>query len=142
MEDEYPRPLVIEAETPSAHQWLAAMRAQFSASDSYIAQRNFIFNNGDVEACRRLIRAGEYDFLRRLPIRVDITAPAEWWRELNAYVDNVYIVNGTLIMEYRAARIMYHALRRDIPLSDEWWQIFKWLESVEHSWLITDEEGL
>ena len=142
MEDEYPRPLVIEAETPSPRQWLQAMKEEFgSESDSYIASRKFIFNNNDIARCRLLLDKGEDGFLDRLPILVEITAPAEWWRELNAYVDNVYIVNGTLIMEYRAARIMYHALRRDIPLSDEWWQILKWLESVEHSWLITDIIG-
>jgi hypothetical protein len=59
------------------------------------------------------------------------------WRGLLQLVSAGWIYRRTVATNYQAARAMYHA--RKSHREGEWRDFCKWLETIEHSWIITEE---
>ncbi len=59
------------------------------------------------------------------------------WRGLLQLVSAGWIYRRTIATNYQAARAMYHA--RKSHREGEWRQFCGWLETIEHSWIITEE---
>ena len=59
------------------------------------------------------------------------------WRGLLQLVSAGWIYRRTVATNYQAARAMYHA--RKSHREGEWRQFCAWLETIEHSWIITEE---
>jgi hypothetical protein len=59
------------------------------------------------------------------------------WRGLLQLMPAGWIYRRTVATNYQAARAMYHA--RKNHREGEWRDFCKWLETIEHSWIITEE---
>jgi hypothetical protein len=59
------------------------------------------------------------------------------WRGLLQLVSAGWIYRRTVATNYQAARAMYHA--RKSHREGEWREFCAWLETIEHSWIITEE---